>query len=243
MATPSVRGNNGTNFNNSESATTLLLTKPVGTLENEVMYVLIELAVSTGTPGLSGWTIVTNQNQTHDGGRTILLRKVAGSGEPTNYTFTWTGGSRASGSIITIIGADTTTPETATPTPATGSTNGPDPPASGTVAIDDYLALACAGQEGKMSYTPPSGYAEETDVATTGGGAQTTHCGNSMATLGLSDQTDENPGFFLSTRSDGWATFTVLIKPAPELPDVFEFAGTRQYGGLPPMKKPEMVAY
>lgn len=235
MAAPSVR-NVQTTIQNTDTATSIQITKPTNTAENDVMYAFISLAVSTGTPALAGWALVTNQNVVHDGGEARILFKVAGASEPADYTFTWTGGSRAVGGIVTVQGNDPVTPTAANPTPATGADANPNPPASGTVAEDDYLVLAFTCIEGKTrTFTPPSGYNEEWDHANSGAGAQTGHESQSLATLPITAATSEDPGTFTASASDGWAAFTILVAPA--LPTVFLVET------LVPMALPQVVAY
>ncbi len=243
MAAPTIR-NVATTIQNTDTATSILITKPTDTAEGDVMYALISLAASTGSPALTGWSEL--EIVTHDGGAARLLEKIAGASEPSDYTFTWTGGSRAVGGIVTVQGNDQTTPTAASPTPATGSGTTPDPPASGTVSLADYLALVFTCLEGKTrTFTPPSGYNEEWDHGNSGSGSQVAHESQSMASQGLTGITSEDPGTFLSSAGDGWAAFTLLVAAPPppaSAPDE-EWASTLVEGGQPVRRRPEMVAY
>lgn len=224
MAAPTVR-NVQTTIQNTDTATSITITKPTDTAENDVMYAHISLAASGGTPALSGWTVVPNTQVFHDGGTSAILEKIAGASEPSDYTFAWTGGSRAVGGIVTVQGNDSTTPTAANPTTATGGSANPDPPASGAVALGDYLALAFTCLEGKTrTFTPPTNYGEEWDHANSGAGSQIDHESQSMASRELTAITSEDPGTFTASASDGWAASTILVAApaAVELPYINE---------------------
>ena len=180
--------------------------------DDDILYILVHLAASANTPAVTGFSVVTSQEVDHDGGTTVLLRKVASS-ESGAYAITWTGSSKVSAIQLAVIGADTTTPEAATPTPNTGSGTGPNPPDSGTVASGDYLALAWAGQEGKSTtrYTAPPDYPERGDIGTAGSGSAVTHGGVTMATQELVGVTSEAPDDFVSSVSDGFSAGLILI--------------------------------
>jgi hypothetical protein len=147
--------------------------------------------------------------------------KVATASEPSTYTFSWSGNSRNYGEMFTVTGADPTNIPAAEPTGATGDSATPGPPASGTVALGDYLSIAVVGQEGKgvTRYTEPSGYTLRADNGGTGSGNPNTWDSVGVATNELSAITAETPGTFASTQTDGWGAFTILI--ATGGPDTF----------------------
>lgn len=231
MASPTVRASVPSTIQNSSAATSIGIAAPTGMANNDVLYAAITLAVSSGPPALSGWTAVASQGTNYAGGHSAILRKVItdASGEPGTYTFTWTGGSKAVGAIIAVVGADNTTPEAATPTPATGFGANPDPPDSGAVASGDYLAIAVGSSEGKPTppaWTPPTNYTEESDDTTSGAGSAAANCNASIATRELTSITSENPGTFTAAATDDWVAHTLLINEAPsgvpELPHINE---------------------
>ncbi len=247
MAAPTTRASVPTTIQNTATATSIAISAPTDMADDDVLYAFLSQASELfSTPSLSGWSVVSGQDVTHDGGRATILRKVIvdASGEPGTYTFTWTGGTRAIGAIVAVVGADTSTPEAATPTPSSGSSANPDPPASGTVSSADYLALVYSSIEGKSrTHTPPTNYTEESDIGNSGAGSQVLHASGSVASRELTSITAEDPGTFTASATDGWAAFTILVAAPPPPPTDEQWASTQVLGGLPPMRKPEMVAY
>lgn len=194
------------------TTTTLTIPAPAGIADDDLLVVGIQLAAQTGDISLSGWTLL--ENTSHDGGSYQILHKIASS-ESGSYAFTWTGNSRAAGWIIRVEGADTTTPFIATPSMFTDSDDLPDPPASGTVASGDYLAIASYSHESQRfgsTVDPPSGYILRGGYETTGGGGPASHCTVVVATQEFDAITSEDPGTFQGQGSDGWAASTILVQ-------------------------------
>ncbi len=194
---------------NDNAVITSTISKPSGTAEGDVMYAVLSLGGQNETPALAGWTTIASQDRSF--GRCSILRKVAGGAEPASYTFTWVSISQSVGCIVAVVGADTDAPEEANPTPTTGTSTDPDPPASGALPSKDYLALAIASQRrGDATYTPPSGYVEESDIANSSSSIASSS--QSVASLEFT-ATSEDPGIFTSTRSEPWAAFTIIVAP------------------------------
>ena len=214
MAAPTFRS--AATASDANPVTSLNVGPSASIADDDILYILVHLAGSTDTPAVTGFSIVTIQDETHDGGRTVLLRKVASS-ESGAYAITWSPTTtKVSAVQIAVIGADTTTPEAATPAANTGSGTGPNPPDSGTVASGDYLALAWAGQEGKATsrYTAPTDYTERGDIGTAGSGPASGHGGVTIATQELTGVTSEAPDDFVSSVSDGFSAGLILIAAA-----------------------------
>jgi hypothetical protein len=211
MAAPTfvASGNGGPSGGNSTTCA-----KPTGTTEGDVLYWCIS-GNDTGSdfaPTLTGWEQVVDQDGENTT-RLIVMRKVAGDSEPSTYTFTWVGiQSIQINSMIAVRGADTGTPEAATPTMATGDDDSPNGPASGTVASGDYFALTFFSMQGKRGPTdPPTNYTERIDRFTTGGGPAGNHVGLGIATRELTGITSEDPGVFTTNQGDTWVAGTILV--------------------------------
>ena len=201
-----------TSGNTAGNSTSCLV--PSGTTEFDVMYWWCSQndVGEDSEPTSTGWVTVVNQDISNPP-RLWCLRKVAGDSEPSFYTVTWTDSqSLQVGGMITVRGADNTTPEAATPSGATGDDDSPDPPASGTVTSGDYLALAFMGMQGKRGpNTGPTNYTERIDHYTTGGGPAGNHCGLGVSTRELTGITSENPGVFTTNQGDTWVAGMLLI--------------------------------
>jgi concanavalin A-like lectin/glucanase superfamily protein/putative pyrroloquinoline-quinone binding quinoprotein len=114
---------------------TLTITKPTGTVQNDVMITSIAIRPNTATITLlAGWTLVQRVNNTNATASSLAVyRRVAGGSEPGSYAWTLGGSpTGAAGGIQAFSGVDTTTPidaqngaftTVATTTPATPSIN------------------------------------------------------------------------------------------------------------------------
>ncbi len=201
---------------NSTAGTSILITKPSGVVNGDLMVAQIGLLGTTNTiTGPSGWT--EEETASFHGDRMSLWVKVAGASEPADYTWSWTGSSRNLGGIVRITGHDQITPIAASPTIATGSSNSPNPPSADPGSSDVHLSLAFAHIEAKnQTFTPPTSpgvYTEEWDIASTGGGAGTGHGAISIASREYTGQV-EDPGVFTAANADGWGAATIIIAPA-----------------------------
>ena len=92
----------------TSGSTSLTISKPSGTAENDVLVAMVIVDDDGDTASLSGWTVRVNTTNTAGAGdyRTLLFTKVAGASEPSSYTFTITDNEATFGSITAISGAD-----------------------------------------------------------------------------------------------------------------------------------------
>lgn len=210
----------------SSTTTSLTVTAPSGIADDDLLVAFIVTAASTSAITSSGWTL--SSSTTHSGGSHDVLYKVASS-ESGNYTFSWSGNSRATGHIFRIDGADTTTPIAADEV-ATGNTSTADPPSSGTVTANDFLILTLLDVEGKSGLDNVSGpslysfnagsYVQQT----TGGGSPATHVGSTFAFNTEFNVTSVDPPAWNGVSGD-FAVSTVLVGSAdgPTLPTAFQY--------------------
>lgn len=189
---------------NTGSAASLTLNKPSGTVEGDL---LLAWCVSTAANWLAetGWN-----NELSD--RTMFYWKIAGASEPSSYTFDNSSSGGVAGAMIRVSSPNATTPLTAHPTPVSGV----NPPASGTVDNDDYLAVAAVGARAASTavvpISPPTNYTERADEGSNTGLA---YCGMSIATRDLTGITSEDPGAFtVNAANAGSASWTLLLGPA-----------------------------
>jgi YD repeat-containing protein len=94
------------------SATTIAINEPAGTAQNDLM--LAELAVNNMTTATitppSGWTLLERRNLSYDSQAYFVYYKLAGSGEPAAYTWTFSAAKNMSGGIASFSGVDTASP-------------------------------------------------------------------------------------------------------------------------------------
>ncbi|MEE9270084.1 MAG: hypothetical protein V3V49_07470, partial [Candidatus Krumholzibacteria bacterium] len=103
-------------FEQVETATTaaftnLDITKPSGTVEDELLIAIIQSEKNSAINSPAGWTVIAdaldgNKNQA----RTKVFYKVAGPSEPTLYTFTSSDNKKGLGAILRYSGNDPTDP-------------------------------------------------------------------------------------------------------------------------------------
>jgi len=195
---------------NTGSGTSLTINKPSGTVSGDLLVVaLAGEGASSATWSLSGWTVVRNYSDLGSVGwqTNAVMYKQAGGSEPSSYSFSATASQTVSvGGIIRISGVDSTAPVAAA-TYTEVATGSLDPPSSGSVTADDYLAVAVAARGDGASQTPPTNYTERVDVAATGENV-------SLATRALTAATSEDPGAFGSVTYYPGMAATILVTPA-----------------------------
>lgn len=158
----------------ASGATSITLSKPTGTLDNDVMVALIAIRDKTVTiTAPSGWTLHRSDSHPSATLRTLVYWKRASS-EGSTYQWTWTGTLNAAGAILGFSGVVTS----GDPVDTSGATNN----ASGTsgtfpsitpAAANSMLVAAC-GSVGAISFTAPATYTEQADINTTAAGTNAT---------------------------------------------------------------------
>jgi hypothetical protein len=199
------------------------ITQPSGTQTGDALYAFFgqndtgEDSIPESIPSEDEeWTEVNNLvDDTENTTRLIVMRRIIEDGDPSTFQTSWTDiQSLHIFAAMAIRGADATTPEAATPTGTTGDSDSPDPPASGTVASGDYLAIAYMSMQGKRGpNSGPTNYTERLDFYTTGGGGPSSHLGMGISTRELTGITSENPGVFTASNGDTWTAGMILVQP------------------------------
>jgi hypothetical protein len=171
----SVRAVSSVNF---ASATSVSVTKPTGTVENDVLVVAISFSANSLAAGPvtlpSGWAVVTGLTnpKTSGGNCALFAYKVAGGSEPSSYSFSWTDATSGAYGCWAVQDANTSSPidaaaEFSEGTLETGH-DGPTVSPAGTNSL--LLVAACANNPGSgntVSYTTPSGMTEDFDIGGT----------------------------------------------------------------------------
>ncbi|MGH7313504.1 MAG: PQQ-binding-like beta-propeller repeat protein [Candidatus Rokuibacteriota bacterium] len=157
---------------------TLTINRPTGTVQDDVMIATIGFRPNTATiTPPSGWTLV---RRTDNAGGTpsslAVYRKVAGSSEPSNYSWSFSTSAGSAGGIMTFAGVDTGSPVNAdngqnTPASLTHSTP------SITTSDANTMLVASFSFGSSATWTTGSGMTEAVDVMSQGQGC----CGQSLA--------------------------------------------------------------
>ena len=146
--------------NNGAGDLTLTLPVPVGTGSGDVMvaHVIVRTAGNTITPP-AGWNLVLRQDSSSSIS-TATYVKVAGSSEPSSYTWSFVAAREASGGIASYLGVDITTPVDASHAQYNNSTSNVDNSGVTTTTANDMLVYI-VGIVVATTVNVPSGFTEQ----------------------------------------------------------------------------------
>ena len=155
------------------SVNSLQINKPSGVVNGDTLIAAISIGLNDiGTVAApSGWTLV---RQIDDDFRLLVYRKTA-SGEPANYTWSWSTGParKVAGGIVALSGANPTNPiqvENGAAEPV-GGLAVHSTPTIATTGASTWLVSIFADKNGSGStWTPPAGTNERLDTRATGTG-------------------------------------------------------------------------
>lgn len=190
----------------SATATSLSITKPTGLASGEV-----ELATVAGTgtatsTAPSGWTAIQDDLSGSSTLRTTSYYHVAGSSEPTSYSFSFSASRTAVGGISAYSGEDTAIPVDVSAA-ATGS-SGNSVAASVTTTAPSEWVVVPAAFTGVLSFVADATTAQRWSL-----GSSTTIDGDSadftQSTAGAT-ATKTNT----ATGDTGWAMHTIGLRPS-----------------------------
>lgn len=202
--------------------TSLNVTKPTGTVENDVMVAVVGLSAATGgtqtITAPSGWVQITSTSDSSFSQVTSFY-KVATATEPSSYTFSWTTATRAALGLSSYDGVDTADVINVAGASNTGSGTAVTATGATTTVKGTWVVAAFASNDNTQnSYTPPSGMTERVDVASTTDGT-----GNNAVTLSLADVAQASSGATgdktatVSASSDWSAHLFALTPTQPNL--------------------------
>src|SRR5204863_445793 len=152
------RGAASASSGGASSATSLAISRPSGTLANDVMVASITSRTGSGTPTISapaGWTLIVSTPDSGNNLPTATYWKVAGTAgaDPGPYTFT-VSSSRVAGGISAYSNVDTTNPINASGGQASSSAP------SITTTVANTMLVACFGRAGGSAIGAPTGITE-----------------------------------------------------------------------------------
>jgi len=148
---------------NGAGGSTLAIGLPAGTQSGDVMvaHVVVRTAGNTITPP-AGWNLVLRQ----DSGSSISTASyvhVAGSSEPTTYTWSFGTAGQASGGIASYMGVNTTAPVDASHAQYNASTSNVDNSGVTTTVANDLLVYA-VGITVATTVNVPAGFTQEWSI-------------------------------------------------------------------------------
>lgn len=170
VTTPSTGGEIGfrsaAGAQNGSGATSLSLPLPTGAVAGDAL--VAGVAVRSSSVSLtppSGWVQTINASE-GSGIRMIVFQKVAGSGEPASFTWTFSGSVAAAGVIASYSGVHTGQPVEAADGWGNGSSRSITAP--GISTSSGAMLLNFSATSVATTITPPTGMTERADQAGTG---------------------------------------------------------------------------
>lgn len=189
--------------------------KPAGVVETDLLVAFVSLTVPEPSPP-SGWTLVASTSTNYSSRQSwcYVYRKLAGSAEPADYT--WTGTAHASQGmtvavlafagnslLVNVSAADASPPDTiATTVPAPSIT----PTRAPAILLTYHLS-----NDGLVTFTPPTGMTERVDdLHNLGGGGQNQSAAvytQDLASTAATGAKSATP----SASVAGWVSFAVGV--------------------------------
>src|SRR5437763_1786579 len=224
------RGSATNSSGTASSATSLSISRPAGTLANDVMVASISAHGSSSPPTItppSGWTLIVTTTSNGQNLAVSTYWKLAGTAgaDPGPYSFTVSPSSRIAGGISAYFNVDTTNPIN-----ASGGAAGSSTP-SITTTVANTMLVGCFGRSDNKAVGAPSGMTERFNAESSSSGGTTTDASSESA-----DALQASPGASGSKASTSGAPNTStaqvsqLIALAPPSsacpPDAFQPNGT-----------------
>ena len=151
--------------NETSASSSLTIGKPAGTQAGDVMVAAIAIRPNTASITASGWTLVRRINNTNTNPNSLAVYyKVAGSSEPSSYTFSLSSHTGAVGGIRTFTNVDTSAPVDAEAGQNTSNGTTHSAPSVTTHYANDMIVTSHAFSS-SASFTPPSGMTEAFEIA------------------------------------------------------------------------------
>lgn len=176
--------------------------------QDDVAYVV---AARRGTPSMntSGYSEIASVTS---GSFTVkVFRKVQGASPDATAVGQGDGDTNHGMEIVGFVmrGADTTTPEDATPTTSSGSSTDPDGPAITTVTDGAWVISFAASEVHDLAVTAPTGYSNSVN----GSASDTNSASAAGATKTIATAGAENPGAWTNWLTGTWGAITVAVRP------------------------------
>jgi hypothetical protein len=187
---------------NASSSTSLTIPAPAGLVSGDVM--VVSLVTDSGTVSLtaSGWTLIRSTNK--GGFIEALYYKVAGSSEPSSYSFSSSASTNLAGGILDYSGISTSTPVDVSV--SANSSSGNANCNSVTTTVNNDVVICAPAFPADVTVTPPSGLTERYDVSGTSVTAEASDY--ILAVKGSTGTKAAVP----SPSTNAWITTTVALK-------------------------------
>jgi hypothetical protein len=218
----------------NNAATSLTINKPTGTTAGDVLILIIALDAQNQTGFTVGagndWTQIRHSN--NGTGVTVdSYYKIAGNSEPSNYSVSWAGSTRAAGSISAYSGVDLMTPIEVIGTTSTANGNSITVSGITTLTNNSVVVGVFGGSDTSgVAFSTPTGMTSRTSLNTTTGTSDVT-----AATFDQTIATAGATGTRASTTGGGIpkAGHLFAMRPAIDVPTLMMFWDGTDISGNP----------
>jgi len=146
----------------------LVIDKPAGTVQNDVMIASVGVRPSSATITTpSGWTLVRRTNNGNSNSNSLAVYwKRAGSSEPASYSWSLSGSNQAVGGIQSFFGIDTASPPYESNQTGQTTANGTaHATPSVTTTVANAMLVTSHTYSSNRTWSPPSGMTEAFDIS------------------------------------------------------------------------------
>lgn len=193
--------------NNGTGATTLVITKPTGVAEGNVMVATVTAKETGAVTAPSGWTAIKNLTQ-GTALRQVTYYKVATASEAASYSWSLGTSRAASGGIVDYSGVNQTVPIAATASGSGESGNATAPSVTTSAAND--LVLAAGSFAAATTVTADASTTERFDVAS---GSNTSEVADfTQASAGATTAKTITP----AVSTGAWIAQTIAVRDASQ---------------------------
>src|SRR5439155_6626329 len=127
--------------------------RPPGTVDNDVMIAIVSVSPKKGITAPAGWTLIASLSN-GTAVTTAAYWKVAASGDPASWSWTWGGNTSTEGIILSYTSVDTASPIDAFASGTDASGTSHTAPSVTTTSAND-LVITAYGLDALATWTPP----------------------------------------------------------------------------------------
>ena len=201
-----------TSVDTQTSVSSCTMSKPTGTIKDDVMIAAFQFAQGSSVTPPTGWNVIVRTDDTTNSMSVISYYKVAGASEPASYTWTLAPTSGwCTGGIHSYVGVSTSTPVDVSGGQS-GTSNSPTTPSLTTTADSDWLIGVWAVWNGNVTMNLPAGMTSRINFT---GGSPHRQADQSLGAAGTTGTSVTTT----STPAGSWIAQAIMMKSAAASPD------------------------
>ena len=198
------------------NTTSITISTPSGTSEDDLLIAVVATDgnKSTSLSAPSGWNQIIVASESDDRVTLGVWWKLAGSSEPSNRTFSWSGNEKAYGWMMRFTGHNTANPIHATAT-SEGDNDTPSAP-SVTTTVDECLIVRIGGFDDDDHTNGDAGMAGHTTITSNESDSSSSSCSGAAAYVKQDSAGTTGSASFSLNNNEEWRTLTIAIEPDPD---------------------------